>query len=60
VFCSFRKAFVDKLDQAGTPEKQAADIVGHEINTMTYGLYESATPVEQLFQWVDKVSYSIQ
>jgi len=57
VFHSLRKSFIDKLDQAGTPEKQAADIVGHEINTMTYGLYASATPVAQLFQWVDKVRY---
>jgi len=57
VFHSFRKSFIDKLKQMQCPEQIAADIVGHEIDTMTYGLYASGTPVEQLFMWVDRVEY---
>ncbi|NVK01727.1 MAG: hypothetical protein HWE12_09310 [Oceanospirillaceae bacterium] len=57
VFHSLRKSFIDKLKQANAPEEIAADIVGHEVGTMTYGLYASETPVEQLFMWVDRVEY---
>ena len=58
VFHSIRKSFVDKLRSCNVPEQFAADIVGHEITTITYGLYGSQTPVEELFKYVDAVSYS--
>jgi integrase len=57
VFHSIRKSFVDKLRSRNVPEQFAADIVGHEITTITYGLYGSYTPVEELFKYVDAVSY---
>ena len=57
VFHSLRKSFIDKLKQMGCSEVLSADIVGHEIKTMTYGLYAGSSPVEQLFEWVDKVEY---
>lgn len=57
VFHSLRMTFIDKLKQTGTPEVAAADIVGHEVQTMTYGVYASETPVELLFRYVDQVSY---
>ena len=39
VFHSIRKTVVTILENAGVPENVVADIVGHEITTMTYGLY---------------------
>jgi integrase len=57
VFHSIRKSFTDKLKQAGVPEHLAADILGHEIQTMSYGVYASDAPVEQLIPLVDLVSY---
>ena len=60
VFHSLRKSFVDKLKQVGCSEVVSADIVGHEVPTMTYGLYASGTPVEQLFEWVDRVEYKTE
>lgn len=41
VFHSFRKSVSDQLEAAGIPENVSARIVGHEISTMTYGLYSS-------------------
>ena len=35
------------FEQAGVPEGITADIVGHEKQTMTYGLYSGGTSVEQ-------------
>jgi integrase len=58
VFHSLRMTFINKLKNAETPEIAAADIVGHEVNTMTYGVYATETPVELLFKYVDLVSYS--
>ena len=57
VFHSLRMTFIDKLKQTGTPEVVAADIVGHEVHTMTYGVYASEIPVDQLFQYVDKINF---
>ena len=34
-------------EQAGVPEGITADIVGHEKQTMTYGLYSGGTSVKQ-------------
>jgi integrase len=39
VFHSFRKTLASMMRDAGIPESQAALIVGHDIDTMTYGLY---------------------
>jgi len=57
VFHSLRKSFTDKLKVNRVPEQFAADILGHEIHTMSYGVYGSATPVQELFGYVDSVSY---
>ncbi|NRP47540.1 Phage integrase family protein [Marinobacterium sp. xm-d-543] len=58
VFHSTRKTFIDKLKENGTQEQFAADIVGHEIHTMTYGVYASGAPVSVLFEHVDAIKYS--
>ena len=39
VFHCFRNTVATKLESAGIPENIAADIVGHDKATMTYGLY---------------------
>lgn len=57
VFHSTRKTFIDKLKENGTQEQYAADIVGHEIHTMTYGVYASGAHVSILFEHVDAVKY---
>lgn len=57
VFHSIRRTFVDQLLANNVDERIAADIVGHEISTMTYGLYGSGTPIDQRFAVVDGISY---
>ena len=43
VFHSIRKTAATMFDRAGVSEKVAADILGHKISTMTYGLYASGS-----------------
>lgn len=46
VFHSIRKTLITLLENAGVPEGVAADIVGHEKKTLTYGLYSMGTTLE--------------
>jgi len=46
VFHSIRKTVTTSLENAGVPEGVAADIVGHEKATLTYGLYSSGTSLK--------------
>jgi len=46
-FHSYRKTFVTQMEQAGVPEGVVADIVGHEKNTITYGVYSGGSSMEQ-------------
>jgi integrase len=43
VFHSIRRTVATLLEDAGVPENVAADILGHEKKTMTYGLYSDGT-----------------
>ena len=47
VFHSIRKTAATVFEQAGVPEGITADIIGHEKQTMTYGLYSGGTSVKQ-------------
>ena len=47
VFHSIRKTAATVFEQAGVPEGVTADIIGHEKQTMTYGLYSGGTSVSQ-------------
>ena len=58
VFHSFRKAFVDHLKQKGVGEGMVATIVGHEKNTMTYGVYGDPYNLELLQEVIEKVDYT--
>jgi hypothetical protein len=40
------------FEQAGVVEGVTADIMGHEKQTMTYGLYSGGTSVKQRFEAV--------
>jgi len=43
VFHSIRKTVATELENAGVPENVAADILGHEKKTMTYGTYSGGS-----------------
>lgn len=47
VFHSIRKTVATLFEQAGIPEHTAADILGHEKPTMTFGLYSAGSSMEQ-------------
>ena len=58
VFHCFRNTVATKLEAAGIPENIAADIVGHDKPTMTYGLYSGGSSVSQRLEAIAKVFYS--
>jgi len=57
VFHSLRKTVTTKLEQAGVPEGIAADILGHEKQTITYGLYSGGTSMAQKMEAISKITY---
>lgn len=48
VFHSIRKNVTTFLEQGGVSEGVAADLIGHEKKTMTYGLYSGGSSMKQL------------
>ena len=59
VFHSIRKTVVTLLEQAEVPEGITADIVGHEKNTMTYGLYSGGTSLAQKREALRSLDYGL-
>lgn len=57
VFHSIRKTVATLLEQAGASEGVAADILGHEKKTLSYGLYSSGSSMAQKLEAISKVSY---
>ena len=55
-FHSLRSSVVTFLEQAGVPENITAAIVGHKIQTMSYGLYSGGPSYEQKFLAINKIS----
>ena len=47
VFHSIRKTVATQLEGAGVPENITADILGHEKQTITYGIYSGGTSLNQ-------------
>lgn len=47
-FHSIRKWVVTELERAGVAETIAADLVGHEKQTLTYGVYSGGSALKQL------------
>lgn len=52
-FHSIRRTVVGMLFKINCPEAIAADIVGHEKPTMTYGLYNEACDISVKRQWLE-------
>lgn len=59
VFHSLRKTVTTELENAGVPENVAADIVGHDKKTITYGLYSKGNKLDVLQQAIRKLRYNI-
>jgi len=57
VFHSLRKTVTTKLEQAGVSEGIAADIIGHEKQTITYGLYSGGTSMAQKMEAINNITY---
>ena len=57
VFHSIRKTVATLLEDAGVPENVAADILGHEKTTMTYGLYSGGTSLKTKRAAIEKLDY---
>lgn len=56
-FHSIRKTVVTQLEQSEVPENISAAIVGHEVSTMTYGLYSNGPSFEQKKEAIEVLSY---
>lgn len=57
VFHSIRKTVATLLENAGVPENVAADIVGHDKPTMTYGLYSGGASLEVKREALERIDY---
>ena len=60
VFHSLRKTVASSLKNAAVTEAVAADILGHDHDTMTYGLYTGDTPVPVMRKAIAKINYPEQ
>lgn len=60
VFHSIRKTFTTMLENAGTPENIAADIIGHDKPNMTYGIYSGGASLKTKRAAIEHVSYRFQ
>ncbi len=54
VFHSIRKTVATLLEDAQCPEGIAADILGHDKPTMTYGLYSGGSSLATKREWLEK------
>jgi len=59
VFHSIRKTFVTQLENADVSEGIVADIVGHEKQTMTYGLYSGGARLDVKQKAIEHVDYEL-
>jgi integrase len=57
VFHSIRKTVATLLENAGVPEGVAADILGHDKKTMTYGLYSKGSSMAVKRDAIEKLRY---
>lgn len=59
VFHSIRKTVATELENAGVPEGVSSDILGHQKNTMTYGLYSGGNGLKVMQDAIEKLAYPI-
>ena len=57
VFHSIRKTVTTIFENSGVEEGLAADIVGHEKKTITYGLYSGGSSTKRKQEAINKISY---
>lgn len=57
VFHSIRKSVATEFENQGVPENVAADILGHEKKTMTYGTYSGGTSFEVKREAMERLRY---
>jgi integrase len=57
VFHSLRKTVATLLENAGVAEGVAADILGHEKKTMTYGLYSTGASMQAKREAIERIVY---
>jgi len=60
VFHSIRKTVATTLEHAGITESVAADILGHEKPTMTFGLYSGGSSLKQRQEAIGVLSYKFR
>lgn len=57
VFHSFRKNFVGQLEEAGVPQNEVAEIVGHEKTGITFGVYGRKLSLHRMAEVVSLIDY---
>lgn len=57
VFHSIRKTVTTIFENSGVEEGLAADIVGHEKKTITYGLYSGGSSTRRKQEAINKITY---
>ena len=60
VFHSIRATVATQLEQAGVPEGIAADILGHDKPSMSYGVYSGGASMEQKREALQKLDYGLR
>lgn len=60
VFHSIRKTVTTQLENKGVNEGIAADIVGHEKSTITYGLYSAGTSMARKLEAISLICYPLE
>lgn len=58
VFHSFRKGVATQLETSGVPENITARLLGHDLNTMSYGLYSGGVSFEVLSEAIEHLSWN--
>lgn len=58
-FHSLRKSFASELEAMAVPEIIAARLLGHEVRSLSYGIYSSGTPLRQLREAVDRLKFGL-
>ena len=58
VFHSIRKTVAQQLKDAEVPEFAAAAILGHDLHTMSYGVYAKGVSMTAMRAAIEKIKYS--
>ena len=57
VFHSFRKGVATQLETGRVPENVTARLLGHDLNTMSYGLYSGGVSFDLLSEAIEHLSW---